>query len=260
MRTVFAFLLLAATAQAGVNDSYPGTLAGDESMRLPADENGWFLSVFTSANPTPEELQFLAWFDRDPRLASLKQQTHFNYYTPKSTLWTRYVNGTVDIDGRQIPPLISSVPAVAVHRPTGPNTFKRVAKFEAPSEYFRDSKTLASAIAACIRAETKEVGGKGHIFARPWRPDCDTCPQPQPQPQPYTPDFGPKPLVPDIEPPETIEEAEEEGREEEVADETHFMLVLACIAAPTFFVLGIAGLVIGWHVYKPKHHFYKKHR
>lgn len=254
MRTVFAFLLLAATAQAGVNDSYPGTLAGDESMRLPADENGWFLSVFTSANPTPEELQFLAWFDRDPRLASLKQQTHFNYYTPKSTLWTRYVNGTVDIDGRQIPPLISSVPAVAVHRPTGPNTFKRVAKFEAPSEYFRDSKTLASAIAACIRAETKEVGGNGHIFARPWRPDCDTCPQPQPQPQPYTPDFGPKPLVPDIEPPaDPVEEAEEEIKEEE----SGIVLILALIAVPLGFLTFGAGLALGWQLYKPKHKFYK---
>lgn len=254
-------LLLAATAQA-VPDTNPGFLDG-AGIELPEDRGSWFCTLFVSAQPTAEEQRFVNWFSIDPRLSKLRSQTHFNVYSPKSTLWSRYWDGMSDANGVQRPPLISSVPAVVVHRPLATGGYRVVARFQAPSIYLADAPTLASAIASCVRTDTNEVG---HILARPWNPnrpcpDCRPKPEPTPVPNVDVNVVGPfaKPLVPDIGPDEDEDEDEDFPPVEPALerDETSFMLILALISIPVALIVVAGGLVIGWQLYKPKHRFYK---
>lgn len=258
MRTVLAalFLLFACSiTQAAIEDTNPGIMAGEAIMELPEDGNAFFCTVFTSAQPDANEQKLLSWFSTDPQLAALAKQTHFANIRSNASTFKTYWEGTVDAHGVTHPPLIRSLPAVVVQRPLPGDKNQIVARFQAPSPFFKNSKTLASAIAACIRAETLEVGGpnKRHIFARPWRPDCDTCPQPKP----YEPDIAPltpKPLVPDITP---DEEEEEVVREEVAEEEDSFLVILLAIGLPLGLVAIVGGLVTGWATFKPKHKFYK---
>lgn len=220
MRTLLAFLLLTTAVQA-VPDTDPGIIGAGETEMPIDDSAGWYTTLFTTATPNADEQKLLSWFDSNAQLAKLKSDTHFNRITPANSIFPRYWKGMSDANGVNRGPLISSLPAVVVQRPVDGGGYRVVARFQAPSKYFADSRTLASAIAACIRADVNEPG---HIFARPWnpnRPKPDNCPDCRPKPTPdYNPDPGPlmpKPLVPDIEP-EIREEVEAEERKEHGAE------------------------------------------
>lgn len=218
MRTLALLLLLTASVNGAVPDTNPGILAGDSELSLPEDGQAFYCTTFTTGTPNADEQRLLSWFDSNAQLSRLKSQTHWSHIKSDSTLFPRYWNGMADANGVNRGPLISSLPAVVVQRPVAGGGYRVVARFQAPSKYFADSRTLASAIAACIRADVNEPG---HIFARPWnpnRPTPDNCPDCRPKPTPdYNPDPGPitpKPLVPDIEPEIVREEIEAEEQQE----------------------------------------------
>ncbi|HEV3340370.1 MAG TPA: hypothetical protein VG125_08430 [Pirellulales bacterium] len=150
---------------------YAASLAeiGDRVIDLPNDGQAWHTTVVTHEQPTPRERQLLGWFDREPELIRLKQQTHFHRYTPQSAVY------------KNVQPAVSNgLPAVIVQDGTGAVVYK-VSGDNVPST----SWPLVRGIIDCIRAH------------------CPHCPKPKPKPTP-APEPAPveppsdKPVIPDV--------------------------------------------------------------
>lgn len=150
---------------------YAASLAeiGDRVIDLPDDGRAWHTTVVTGEKPTPRERQVLAWFDREPELVRLKQQTHFHHYTPKSAVY------------KNVEPAVSNgLPAVIVQDAGGTVVYKVSGDNVPPAPW-----PLVRGIIDCIRAH------------------CPHCPRPKPKPTPAPepePDEPPadKPLIPDV--------------------------------------------------------------
>ena len=140
---------------------------GDRIIDLPEDGKAWHPTVFTGEQPTPQELRLLAWFDSDPQLNKLKRQTHFHYYTPRSSVYPRYGNLTA-----------GGLPAVVLQDETGNVVYKASGSNVPTAEW-----PLVKGVIECIRAH------------------CPHCPRPKPAPTPPpapSPDIGPPQIIPDV--------------------------------------------------------------
>ena len=154
---------------AAAQAAYAASVAelGDRVIDLPDDADGWYTSVFTQEKPSRRERQILDWFESDPQLARLKSQTHFNHYTPASSIYSRYANLTG-----------GGLPVVVLQDPSGTVVFKASGDAVPPAPW-----PLVRGIIDCIRAH------------------CPHCPRPKPKPTPEpAPDDVPddKPVIPDI--------------------------------------------------------------
>jgi len=151
-------------AQVKATADYAVSLAeiGDRVIDLPDDGHAWYTTVVTSEQPTPRERAVLAWFDREPELIRLKQQTHFHHYTPKSAVYKNVE-----------PAIANGLPAVIVQDGTGAVVYK-VSGDNVPNA----SWPLVRGIIDCIRAH------------------CPHCPRPKPKPTPAPPDEKPAPVEP----------------------------------------------------------------
>lgn len=140
---------------------------GDRVIDLPDDAGGWHTSVFTGEKPSPREEQILGWFDGEPQLRRLKEQTHFHHYTPANSVYSRYSNLTA-----------GGLPVVVLQDASGTVVYKVSGEQVPPSPL-----PLLRAMIDCIRAH------------------CPLCPRPKPKPEPTPqPDDVPndKPVIPDI--------------------------------------------------------------
>lgn len=134
---------------------------------LPEDSKGWYVTVFTSDNMTQKEREVLSWFDRVPELRRLKAQTHFNHYTPKNAVYTRYGNLTD-----------AGTPTVSVQNADGQVLYKMPGK-AMPNEPW----PLVEGMRKMLHQRFP------HICPGP-------CPKPEPAPSPDQPDDLPP--IPDI--------------------------------------------------------------
>lgn len=233
MRPLFFLCLVLATAsaQAAVHDVDPdfyaggSAIAGERVIDLPQDAHAWFCTVFEST--TGGRVQ--SWFATNPQLTKMRDQTHFNVYSPQSPLWTRYWNGMPDANGVEHGPLISQLPAVVLQKPVQSGGYEVVARFQGKSCHLDSASNLSRALASCIRSSAE---------AGRMKPCPDCRPKPKPEPQPYQPDpgpFGPKPLVPDIEPPEEV--IEEQVAKQEETDGLVYLGLAVATAAIGYVVL-----------------------
>ncbi|HWB13716.1 MAG TPA: hypothetical protein VG826_31110 [Pirellulales bacterium] len=142
---------------------YAASLAeiGDRVIDLPDDGHAWFTTVITQDDPTPREKQVVSWFDTDPQLSRLKQQTHWHVYTPKSAVYQNVASA-----------IVSGFPAVIVQDSTGVVVYK-VSGDNVPNTPW----PLVRGIIDCIRAH------------------CPHCPRPKPKPTP-APEPAPAPVEP----------------------------------------------------------------
>src|SRR6185437_376680 len=74
---------------AAAQAAYAASVAelGDRVIDLPEDAHAWHTSVFTGEKPSSRERQILGWFESEPQLRRLKEQTHFHHYTPASAVF-----------------------------------------------------------------------------------------------------------------------------------------------------------------------------
>jgi hypothetical protein len=196
-------------AQVKATADYAASLAeiGDRVIDLPNDGQAWHTTVVTNEALTPHERQVLAWFDREPQLVRLKQQTHFHHYTPKSAVYKNVE-----------PAIANGLPAVVVQDASGVIVYK-VSGDNVPNAPW----PLVRGIIDCIRAH------------------CPHCPRPKPKPTPEpqpTPVEPPtdKPVIPDVVGPNDNTPAD--GR-----DDTLFVTVLVGALALAGGFLTSAG---GW--------------
>ncbi len=61
----------------------------EQVIDLPEDGGAWYTTLFLHADwrQRPQERQLAAWFASNPRLASLKAQTHWNVHTQKDRMY-----------------------------------------------------------------------------------------------------------------------------------------------------------------------------
>ena len=145
---------------------------GDRVIDLPEDGNLWHTTVFTSETPTPEEHRVLSWFDSNTSLQSLKKQTHFHHYTPKSSVFERYTSLVAN-----------GYPAVVLQDGTGKVIYKASGANVPQSDW-----PLVKGIIECIRSHCPHCP----------RPNPTPTPSPVPTPSPNPiPDIGPH-VVPDV--------------------------------------------------------------
>lgn len=142
-----------------------------DRIPLPDDGHKWETSLIYSDNykTDPRQVQFLQWFQYDPRLSRLLSQTHHHYFTTSNPNYrARYAvaNGNV-------------VPAVIVSKSTGEIVYKA-----SGSNIPNSAVELADQIADAIAEQ---------------RSDCRPHPEPSPTPSP-SPAPGPAPMIPDIGP------------------------------------------------------------
>ncbi|HQU45889.1 MAG TPA: hypothetical protein PK867_23945 [Pirellulales bacterium] len=161
----------ARTDYAAAQAAYAASVAelGDRVIDLPEDANAWYTSVFTHEQPSRRERQILDWFESDPQLQRLKKQTHFNHYTPASSIYSRYANLTG-----------GGLPVVVLQDALGNVVYKASGEQLPPAPW-----PLVRGMIDCIRAH------------------CPHCPRPKPKPTPKPepePDDVPddKPVIPDI--------------------------------------------------------------
>jgi len=162
-----------------VKETADSIRAQEHIVDLPEDGNAWHLSVFTHQDwkKRPEEVSLLSWFSREPRLISLRQQTHDHHYTDADPLYgTRYKKN------------VPKLPAVVLQDASGKPHYK--VGNEVP-----------------IPATAHEMGNQvARLFDRFPRPR--PCPKPEPEPEPdETPDEGDLPVIPDVTP-DTPDQAE----------------------------------------------------
>lgn len=139
----------------------------DRVIDLPEDAGAWHTTVITNDPPSAKDLQLVGWFDSDPQLANLKRQTHWHWYSPKSSVYERYANVTA-----------TGLPVILVQDQTGKTVYK-ASGANAPNAPW----PLVKGIVECVRAH------------------CPHCPRPKPTPAPVVP---PVPVVPDVGPPHII--------------------------------------------------------
>lgn len=154
---------------AAAQAAYAASIAelGDRVIDLPEDAHAWYTSVFTHQRPSQHEKQLLDWFDNDPQLHRLKQQTHFHHLTPGSSIFSRYDNLTA-----------GGLPVVVLQDAAGTVIFKASGERVPTTPW-----PLVRGIIDCVRAH------------------CPHCPRPKPKPEPQpAPDDEPdeKPVIPDI--------------------------------------------------------------
>jgi hypothetical protein len=152
---------------AAAQAAYAASVAelGDRVIDLPEDAHAWHTSVFTAERPSLHERRILGWFDSEPQLRRLKEQTHFHHYTPASAVFSRYANLTA-----------GGLPVVALQDASG-NVVYKASGEQVPAT----SSALVRGVIDCVRAH------------------CPHCPRPKPKPEP-DPDDVPdsKPVIPDI--------------------------------------------------------------
>lgn len=89
-------------------------------VELPEDGQAYYTSLFTSQDwrSVPAERQLVAWFESDPRLASLMAQTHSKHYTRADKLYSRYQRAI----GDTLPAiLIQNAQGKVLYKASGPN-------------------------------------------------------------------------------------------------------------------------------------------
>ena len=140
--------------------------AKERVIDLPEDGDAYHttLVLATDWRTMPKQRRLVAWFQADPRLASLRSQTHFHEYTERSPIYRA-----------RLARAVSSVPCVMVQRSDGRVVFKASGSNLPPT-----SGVLADQIAASL-------------CPRP-RPQPDVQPEPAPEPEPLPlPDVRPQP-------------------------------------------------------------------
>src|SRR5487761_96108 len=140
---------------------------GDRVIDLPEDAHAWHTSLFTHDQPSPREKRLVGWFESEPQLRRLKEQTHFHHYTPASAVFSRYANLTA-----------GGLPVVVLQDASGNVVFKASGDHVPPAPW-----PLVRGVIDCVRAH------------------CPHCPRPKPKPEPRPePDDVPdeKPVIPDI--------------------------------------------------------------
>jgi hypothetical protein len=130
-------------------------------MKLPEDGNAYYTTVFV---PASGRSAVPAWFESDPRLYSLKRQTHFTTFEADDPMYTRYKR----YHGN------SGKTVVLLQDPYG-----RVIYNSARTGLPRSASSLADAIQQDV--------ANCHIFKR-WRERRNPTPEPQPAPEPVDPD------------------------------------------------------------------------
>jgi hypothetical protein len=148
---------------------YAASLAeiGDRVIDLPDDGHAWYTTVLTGEKLSAGDQQLLAWFDREPELVRLKQQTHFNHYTPRSAVYKNVARAASN-----------GLPAVVLQDSTGAVVYKASGD-NVPKQPW----PLIRGIIDCIRAH------------------CPHCPRPKPKPTPEPAPLEPpndKPIIPDV--------------------------------------------------------------
>lgn len=159
----------ARTDFAAAQAAYAASIAelGDRVIDLPEDGQAWHTSVFTHQRPTRQETRILDWFETDPQLQRLKQQTHFHHLTPASSIYPRFESLTA-----------GGLPVVVLQDAAGAVVYKASGERVPTTPW-----PLVRGIIDCVRAH------------------CPHCPRPKPKPEPQPePDDEPdeKPLIPDI--------------------------------------------------------------
>ncbi len=145
--------------------------AEDRIITLPDDGSVYHTSVFVRADwhRRSQDRELLAWFGSDPRLQSLKAQTHFNIYTERSPLWKTRYSKTV---GR--------LPCVRVQAASGRVTYQ-----SSVDNLPKSADGLADEITGCIFKNRKKR----------------RQPTPTPTPKPDVDvdvDVMPAPVIPDV--------------------------------------------------------------
>lgn len=146
------YLLLLAALLVAVPAYSQEVVVGKQVMKLPEDSRAYFTTLIYP----PGDTATLNWFKTDPRLASLKSQTHVNIYSTSSVMYqTRYKK------------LFPVAPVVVVQRPDG----VIVSKIVKP----KSADALAMQLQDDISASC--------IFWRN-RNRCNPSPSPAPSPEP----------------------------------------------------------------------------
>lgn len=143
--------------------------AKDRIIRLPEDGSVYYTSVFVKADwrRRPQDRELLAWFGSNPRLLSLRSQTHYNVYTERSPLWkTRYSK------------TLTTLPSVRVQTANGRVTYQ-----SSVGNLPKSADGLADEITGCIRKRRKD---RRHPTPTP-KPDVDV-----------DVDVTPAPVIPDF--------------------------------------------------------------
>ena len=144
-------------------------LVGEQIVDLPETGGAWHLSIFVHQDwrERPAERRLVAWFSVEPRLVSLKAQTHDHLYTDADPMY--------QLRFAKVVPLL---PAVMLQDGKGKVWYKGAAgSKEAP-----------------LPSEAKELGDKFQTLF-----SGGPCPWPKPKPEPE-PKPGPdeEPDLPDI--------------------------------------------------------------
>ncbi|MGE4136425.1 MAG: hypothetical protein AB7E98_12005 [Pirellulales bacterium] len=164
-------------------------IAQERVIQLPEDGQVWATIVFTSDHwqTNPLERQVLAWFDSDPRLASLKAQTKFYHYTASDPAYTHV---PINKPGHSFAQIVQGqFPCVIVQ------TFEGTKVFKVSGEHMpRQANALAHGISQALKKAQREyvvataqpavahdgvAHRDGKLFPRP-RPK--PCPAPTPTP------------------------------------------------------------------------------
>jgi len=136
---------------------------------LPDDEQVWYTSLFVHPDwkSRGPDRRLVAAFDAEPKLQSLKSQTHWKLYTTDDEWYKQTFASHVPV-----------VPALLVQRSDGSVIFK-----SSGDQVASDTGDLADAVDRSIRK----------------RRQCKPIPVPQPTPVPSPPNVTPEP-IPDIGP------------------------------------------------------------
>jgi len=159
---------------------------GERITQLPDDGKAYHLSVFVHDNwrEIPTDRQLVAWFSVEPRLASLKAQTHDHLFTASSPEYkTKFAKA------------MPVLPGVMIQDAGG------VVKYSAALNH--PQSPLPSSAA--------ELGERMQRLLQGCRPFCQPQPEPEPEPQPKVePTTTNLPEVPMIALPEEQKEPEKE--------------------------------------------------
>lgn len=153
-----------------------------KAIELPDDQMKYFTTLCLPVNwkENAKCRQLVSWFDSEPRLRGLKNQTHFAIYTEADALYkARYAS------------VVGHTPCVFVNAADGKTVY-------ATHVIPESGEALADEIAA------KPAGGwrKDRRRQGIWNPNCPNgnpfCPQPEPAPEP------PADVPPAVQPPVVV--------------------------------------------------------
>lgn len=144
-------------------------LVGDRVIHLPEDGHQWHTTLFLHDGweRIPFERELAAWFDADPRLASLKAQTHFHTYKESDRIYKGRFQATNPV-----------LPGVMLQNAQGQVVLKLSGELLPAGP-----EALAQMVASAIAEATD---------------GCPRPPKPSPTPGPYPPINPGPPVLPDV--------------------------------------------------------------